>query len=199
MLFVQIIPSPLAGEGQDGGTIKMKQSLTGGAIGLALAFLLAACAGGGNVRDLGFWGLGWQFTAVQNRLQPAIPPVLADLKARYPDIRPVQVPRAFEREFQAAILGAPADLQDQLTRRMVGAFAVSGLPCAAEGFPVHEAELAVGAYIVLDLDRLAGPPADWTPCPPVPPVEASGRILALRALISTLVDVRLPKRVSPGP
>jgi hypothetical protein len=166
---------------------------------IALTLLLTACAGSGSVQDLGFWGLGWQFTAVQNRLQPAIPPVLAFLKQRYPDVRPAAVPQSFERDFQAAILDAPADLQDQLTRRMVGAFAVSGLPCAAEGYPVHEADLAAGAFVVLDLDKLAAAPGDWTPCPPVPPVEASARVPALRELVSTLVDVHTARRISRGP
>ena len=143
--------------------------------------LLTACAGTGDVRDLGFWGLGWQFTAVQNRLQPAIPPVLTYLRARYPDVQPAEVPRAFERDFQAAILDAPADMQDRLTRRMVGAFAVSGLPCAAEGYPVREEDWSVGAFIVLDIDRLAGPAGGWMPCPPIPPGEIGERVPALRA------------------
>lgn len=162
-------------------------------------FFLAACAATGSVRDIGFWGLGWQFTAVQNRLQPAIPPVLADLRARYPGVAPAAVPRAFERDFQAAILKAPADVQDRLTRRMIGAFAVSGLPCAAAGYPVREGDRAVGAYIVLDIGKLVAPPGDWTPCPPVPPVETGDRIPALRALVSTLVEVQVPKRLSRVP
>jgi hypothetical protein len=165
-------------------------------LGPFLFLLLASCAGTGDVRDLGFWGLGWQFTAVQNRLQPAIPPVLAYLRARYPGIRPAEVPKAFERDFQAAILDAPADMQDRLTRRMVGAFAVSGLPCAAEGYPVREEDWSVGAFIVLDLDKLAGPPGGWLPCPPIPPGEIGERVPALRALIATLVDRQAPKRVS---
>jgi hypothetical protein len=148
------------------------------------------------VRDLGFWGLGWQFTPVQNRLQPAIPPVLQYLRARYPGVRPAEVPRAFERDFQAAILDAPADMQDRLTRRMVGAFAVSGMPCAAEGFPVREEDWSVGAFIVLDLDRLAGPSGGWMPCPPIPPGETGERVPALRELIGTLVDRQAPTRLS---
>jgi hypothetical protein len=164
-----------------------------------LVLLLAACAGGGDVRDIGFWGLGWQFTPVQNRLQPAIPPVLADLRTRYPGIEPADVPRDFERDFQEAILKAPADVQDLLTRRMVGAFAVSGLSCAAEGFPVREEAWAVGAYIVLDLDKLAAPPRDWTPCPPAAPGGYDARVPALRALIATLVETHAPKRLSRAP
>ena len=161
--------------------------------------LLAACSGTADVRDLGFWALGWQFTPVQNRLQPAIPPVLAYLRDRYPGVNAVAVPKAFERDFQDAILKAPADMQDRLTRRMVGAFAVSGLPCAAEGYPVREEGWAVAAFIVLDLDRLAGPPAGWQPCPPIPPGEIGDRVPALRGLIATLVDMHAPKRISPGP
>jgi len=168
-------------------------------LALCVFLLLASCAGTGDVRDLGFWGLGWQFTPVQNRLQPAIPPVLAYLRARYPGVRPAEVPKAFERDFQEAILKAPADMQDRLTRRMVGAFAVSGLPCAAEGYPVQEEDWSVAAFIVLDLDKLAGPSGGWIPCPPIPPGEAGERVPALRALIATVVNRQAPKRISPGP
>ena len=74
--------------------------------GMFLFLLLAACAGTGDVRDLGFWGLGWQFTAVQNRLQPAIPPVLADARTRYPGLRAADVPSALGKDFRVAILKA---------------------------------------------------------------------------------------------
>jgi hypothetical protein len=167
---------------------------------LAFLFLLTACAGGGSapskVQDLGFWGLGWQFTAVQNRLQPAIPPILEFLKARYPRIAPAKVPSGFEQEFRGAILSAPGILQDRLDRRMIGAFAVSGLSCAAEAHPVISGEWAVGAFLVLDIASLEKPPEDWTPCPPAPPGEAGPRVPALRALISTLVNETAPKRLS---
>jgi hypothetical protein len=165
-----------------------------------LLLLLTACAGGGNTRskvqDLGFWGLGWQFTAVQNRLQPAIPPVLEFLKSRYPKIAPAQVPSGFEQEFRGAILSAPGIVQDRLDRRMIGAFAVSGLSCAAEAHPVISGEWAVGTFLVLDIASLEKPPEDWTPCPPALPGEAGPRVPALRALIATLVNETAPKRLS---
>lgn len=165
-------------------------------VALILFLVLTACTGTANVRDLSFWGLGWQFTAVQNRLQPAIPPVLAELRKRYPRIKPAQPSSGFEQEFRGAILSAPGPMQDRLDRRLVGAFAVSGLPCAAEAHPVIEGEWVIGAYIVLDMPSLAKPPQDWTPCPPFPPGEAGPRVPALRALISELVDVTAPKRLS---
>lgn len=161
-----------------------------------LLLIAAACTGTANVNDLGFWGMGWQFTAVQNRLQPAIPPVLAALRERYPDIQPAEVPSGFEQEFRGAILSAPGPMQDRLDRRLVGAFAVSGLPCAAEAHPVVEGEWVIGAYIVLDMPSLAKPPQHWMPCPPFPPGEAGPRVPALRVLISTLVDATAPKRLS---
>ena len=169
--------------------------------GFALLLLVfhTACAATGDVRDLGFWGVGWQFTAVQNRLQPAIPPVLAYLQERHPGVNPAEVPKGFERDFQAAILDAPAAVQDRLTRRMVGVFAVSGMPCAAEGYPVRDGDRAVAVFIVLDLGALSGPPRGWTLCPPVPPGEAGERVPALRALLSALVAAQAPKRLSRGP
>jgi len=164
---------------------------------VCLVFLfLGACAGDPNVRDLGFWGLGWQFTAVQNRLQPAIPPVLAYLRERYPGIKAAKVPSGFEQEFRGAILSAPGKLQHRLDRRLVRAFTVTGLPCAATAYAVEERDWAVGAFLVLDVGRLSRSPGDWTPCPPFPPGDAGDRVPALRALIATLVDVTAPKHLS---
>jgi len=159
----------------------------------AVLFLLAACAGTPDVRDLGFWALGWQFTAVQNRLQPAIPPVLADLRARHPGVRAADVPRAFEHDFQVAVLGAPAAMQDRLTRRLIGAFAVSGLPCAAEAQPVRDGDRTVAAFVVLDIEKLSAPPRDWTPCPPTTPAGENERVPALRALIGSLMAGQLTR------
>lgn len=163
---------------------------------LLLIGLGGCAAGAGSVQDLGFWGVGWQLKPVQNRLQPAIPPVLAYLRAQEPAVKAAAVPDAFGREFRTAITAAPGALQRELDKRMVGAFAVTGLSCAALAVPVSADGWAVGAVLVLDMEALARSPADWEPCPPTPPVEVEGRVPALRELIATLVTATAPKRVS---
>ena len=157
---------------------------------------LGGCAGTGSVQDLGFWGIGWQLKPVQDRLQPAIPPVLAYLRAQEPAVKAAAVPDAFGREFRTAITAAPGALQRELDKRMVGAFVVTDLSCAALAVPVTADGWAVGAFLVLDMDAMERDPADWTPCPPTPPVELEGRVPALRELIATLVTATVPKRVS---
>lgn len=156
----------------------------------SILLLLAACAGtaAANVQEIGFWGLGWHFTATQNRIQPAIPPVLDFLRQRYPDIRPAEPPKALAAEFRAAVLDAPAALMEHLDKRLIGAFAVTGLPCAAESFPVRDGGRTVAAFAVLDAAALSQPPSAWKPCPPVRPGEGGERVPALRALLGALVD-----------
>lgn len=155
-----------------------------------ILFLLAACAGtaAANVQEIGFWGLGWHFTATQNRIQPAIPPVLDFLRQRYPDIRPAEPPKALAAEFRTAVLDAPALLMEHLDKRLIGAFTVTGLPCAAESFAVRDGGKTVAAFAVLDAAALSQPPAAWKPCPPVRPGEGGERVPALRALLGALVD-----------
>jgi hypothetical protein len=155
-----------------------------------ILLFLAACAGtaAANVQEIGFWGLGWHFTATQNRIQPAIPPVLDFLRQRYPGIRPAEPPKALAAEFRAAVLDAPAALMEHLDKRLIGAFTVTGLPCAAESFPVRDAGKTVAAFAVLDAAALSQPPAAWKPCPPLRPGEGGERVPALRALLGALVD-----------
>ncbi len=158
---------------------------------LLLLAALAGCAGWQpkDVQTVGFWALGWHYTATQNRIQRAIPPVVDFLRQRYPDLRAVEPPKALGRDFRAAVLDAPARLQRHLDDRMVAAMTVTGLPCAAESVPVRDEGKTVAAFLVLDVTALAKPPAEWRPCAPVkPPGEGAERVPALRALISDLMD-----------
>jgi hypothetical protein len=156
---------------------------------LLLAFL-AACAGckPEDVQTVGIGGLGWHFTAVQNRIQPAIPPVLEFLRQRYPDIRPAEPPKPLAAAFQKAILEGPARLQAHFDSRLVAAMTVTGLPCAAESFPVRDAGKTVAAFVVLDITALTGPPESWKPCSPVRAGEGGDRVAALRGLLGGLLD-----------
>ena len=154
-------------------------------LAILLLTLLTACAGyrPEDVQTVGFWGLGWHFTAVQNRIQPAIPPVLDFLRPRYPDIRPAEPPKPLADAFQKAVLDGPARLQAHFDSRLVAALTVTGLPCAAESFPVRDAGKTVAAFVVLDVTALTGPPESWKPCPPIPPGAGGDRVPALRALL----------------
>jgi len=157
---------------------------------IILLTLLAACAGWqpGEVQTVGFWALGWHYTATQNRIQPAIPPVLDFLRQRYPEIRPAEPPKELGEDFRAAVLNAPARLQAHLDSRLIAAMTVTGLPCAAESFPVRDGGKTVAAFVVLDVTALSRPPAEWRPCAPVKPGEGGERVPALRALLEALLD-----------
>ncbi len=166
---------------------------------LGAFLLLAALAGCAtwqpkDVQTVGFWALGWHYTATQNRIQRAIPPVIDFLRPRYPDIRAVEPPKDLGRDFRAAVLNAPARLQRHLDRRMVAAMTVTGLPCAAESFPVRDGKETVAAFFLLDVTALAKPPAEWRPCGPVaPPGAGEDRVAALRALLSGLMDAAVKR------
>lgn len=157
---------------------------------ILLPLLLAACVASepGRVQDVAFWALGWHLTGTQNRIQPAIPPVLDFLRERYPGVRPAETTRELSRAFQAAVLQAPAELQAHLENRMIGVFTVTGLPCAAESFPVRDHGKTVAAFIVLDAPLLARPSDEWHPCPPVPQLAEPRRVEALRALLAALMN-----------
>lgn len=142
----------------------------------------------GRVQEVGFWALGWHFTGTQNRIQPAIPPVLAFLREQYPGVRAAEVPAHLGAEFRAAVLDAPAALQAHLDSRFVGAFTVTGLRCAAASFPIRDHGKTVAAFVVLDAALLFRPPDEWHPCPPVSPVKGAGRVEALRALLAALMN-----------
>lgn len=152
--------------------------------------LLAACVDRepGKVQEIGFWALGWHFTATQNRIQPAIPPVIEFLRERYPGVRTAEVPAELGAEFRAAVLDAPAQVQEYLNSRFVGAYTVANLRCAAASFPVRDHGTTVAAFVVLDAELLLRPPDEWHPCPPVPPAREAGRVEALRALLVDLMN-----------
>lgn len=155
-----------------------------------LPLLLSACVSRepAYVQEVSFWALGWHFTGTQNRIQPAIPPVLEFLREQYPGVRAAEVPAHLGTEFRAAVLDAPARLQAHLDSRFVGAFTVTGLRCAAASFPIRDHGKTVAAFVVLDAALLSRPPGEWHPCPPVPPAKETGRVQALRALLADLMD-----------
>ena len=157
---------------------------------ILLLVFLTACVNRepAYVQEIGFWALGWHFTGTQNRIQPAIPPVLEFLSERYPGVRAAETTRDLNHEFQAAVLGAPPQLRTYLDNRMIDVFTVTGLPCAAASFPVRDHGKTVAAFLVLDAPLLFRPPDEWHPCPPVPQKGDAGRVEALRALLADLMN-----------
>ena len=90
------------------------------------------------MQTVGFWALGWHYTATQNRIQRAIPPVIDFLRQRYPDIRAVEPPKDWAGISAPRCSMRRRGLQRHLDRRMVAAMTVTGLPCAAESVPVRD-------------------------------------------------------------
>ena len=164
-------------------------------IGAAVVLLAAAaCApiNANTVQELSAWGYGWQFTPVQNRIQPAIPPVLRFLRLRYPDIRRADLPDALGREFRASLWPAPPAYRDLATRRLVGVFTVDGLPCAAEGYPVRDEGRPVAAFIALNAAIAGQPPERWRLC--AGDSVSGDRVTALRDLIRGAMENALKSR-----
>ncbi|MCG8547380.1 MAG: hypothetical protein MJE12_24550 [Alphaproteobacteria bacterium] len=155
---------------------------------------MAACApiNAETVQELSAWGYGWQFTAVQNRIQPAIPPVLRFLRLRDPKIRRADLPESLGRDFRATLWPAPPAYRDLAERRLIGVFTVDGPACAAEGFPVRDEGRAVAVFVALDAGIADLPPEKWRPC--AGGGLAGNRVSALRDLIRGAMEKALKSR-----
>jgi len=86
-------------------------------------------------------------------------------------------------EIRRAMMGFAAAPGQRLQKRLVGVFLVTGLPCGARAYPVSDGGKTVAAFIVLDVDAVAGDPSRWRICNK--PVAGNSRAAALRALILT--------------
>ncbi len=138
-------------------------------------------APGNAVSDISAWGLGWQLRGVHNRVQPAIPPVIRFLRQTHPGVRPVVGRDDTVAEIRRAMMGFEAEPGGRLQRRLVGVFLVTGLPCGARAYPVSDGAMTVAAFVVLDVEAIAGDPSQWRLCNK--PVAGTSRAAALRALI----------------
>ena len=134
-----------------------------------------------GVSDISAWGLGWQLRGLQNRVQPAIPPVLRFLRQAHPEVRPAVGRDDAVAEIRRAMMGFEAEPEGQLQRRLVGVFLVTELPCGARAYPVSDRAVTVAAFVVLDVEAIAGDPSQWRLCNK--PVAGDNRAAALRALI----------------
>ena len=134
-----------------------------------------------RVSDISAWGLGWQLKGVQNRVQPAIPPVVRFLRRSHPDIRPATGRDAAAREIRRAMMGFEAEPGRRLQKRLIGVFLVTGLPCGARAYPVSDRSATVAAFVVLDVDAIAGEPSRWRLCGKK--IAPEDRATALRQLI----------------
>ncbi len=133
---------------------------------LAVTAILVGCGtmDARSVQDIGAWGIGWQLKAPQNRIGPAIPPVVAFLRTKNPEIRSLEPPRPIEEMFRAVVLGLKGSASGKVERRLIGVFSVSGQGCALRGHPVRDGGRAVAAFLTLDSGALAGDPSGWTLC-----------------------------------
>lgn len=150
---------------------------------LAVAALLAGCGSidARSVQEIGAWGIGWQLKAPQNRIGPAIPPVVAFLRAENPAIRSLEPPRPLAATFRAVVLTLTGPAQGKVERRLIGTFTVSGQGCVLRGYPVRDEGRTVAAFLTVDGSAMMGEPSGWTLCERQ--ALPAGRDAAFRALL----------------
>jgi len=133
---------------------------------LAVTAFLVGCGtiDARSVQDIGAWGIGWQLKAPQNRIGPAIPPVVAFLRADNPAIKSQVPPRPVAEMFRSVTFALKGPAHNQVERRLIGVFVVSGQGCALRGYPVRDRGRTVAAFLTLDGSALADDPSGWTLC-----------------------------------
>ena len=133
---------------------------------LAVTAFLVGCGtiDARSVQDIGAWGIGWQLKAPQNRIGPAIPPVVTFLRTDNPAIKSLEPPRPVAEMFRSVVLALKGSAHNQLERRLIGVFVVSGQGCALRGYPVRDGGRTVAAFLTLDSGALAGDPSGWALC-----------------------------------
>ena len=141
---------------------------------LAVAVMLAGCGSidARSVQDISAWGIGWQLKAPQNRIGPAIPPVIHFLRAANPAIESADPPSAVAASFRTIVLGLKGADSGRVDRSLIGVFTVSGQGCALRGYPVRDGGRTVAAFFTLD-SSYDGREAVWLEA--LPPSEPSGR------------------------
>lgn len=154
---------------------------------LTLLAFLAGCAAGReeDVQDIAFWALGWQLKAVQNRVEPAYPPVLRYLRPGKPEVQSAEPSAALADELGRALFGGDVT-QQRLERRLIGVFTVTGYCCAADGIPVRDRNVPVAGFVVLDIAKVEEEPPHWTTCDDL--VLLDDRVVALRRLVVDALD-----------
>ena len=138
-----------------------------------------------SVQDIAAWGIGWQLKAPQNRIGPAISPVVGFLRTGNAAIRSREPARSVAVMYRAAVLKLQGAAHGKVERRLIGVFTVSGQGCALRGYPVRDGDRSVAAFLTLDSDAMAGRPSDWSLCNPrTLPADrdAAFRVLLLSAL-----------------
>ena len=155
---------------------------------LPVALLLGGCGAidARSVQDISAWGIGWQLKAPQNRIGPAIPPVVDFLRAKNSRIKAVEAPHAVAKSFQEVVTTLSDSEFGTVERRLIGLFTVSGQDCVLRGYPVRDSGDVVAAFLTLDSGAAAKRPSDWTLCHPqnLP----TGRHAAFRSLLLSTLD-----------
>ena len=133
---------------------------------LAVTIVLAGCGSidARSIQDISAWGIGWQLKAPQNRIGPAIPPVVDFLRTKNSKIGGVETPRVVAKTFRTVVLNLKTLELGKVERRLIGVFTVSGQGCALRGYPVRDGGSTVAAFLTLDSGAMAGKPAGWTLC-----------------------------------
>lgn len=161
---------------------------------LAVTVMLAGCGSivARSVQDISAWGIGWQLKAPQNRIGPAIPPIVDFLRLENPKIESVESPRAVAKMFRTVVLNLKGPELDKAGRRLIGVFTVTGQGCALQGYPVRDGGRTVAAFLTLDTEAMAGESSGWTLCRPrnLP----AGHDAAFRSLVLSALEGALSRR-----
>lgn len=156
--------------------------------GLAVTVVLAGCGAidARSVQDISAWGIGWHLKAPQNRIGPAIPPVVDFLRAENPKIESVETPRVIAKTFRAVVLNLKSPDLGTVERRLIGVSTVAGQGCALRGYPVRDGGKTVAAFLTLDTGAVAGEPSGWTLCHALN--LPAGREAAFRSLLLSTLE-----------
>lgn len=161
-----------------------------------ISAILAGCMpmDGTTAQVASAWGLGWQARAPQNRIGPAIPPIVAFLRKWRPKLQPEEPQATLVRTYRNIVFELRGEDRKRLADRLIAIHGVKGLGCVMRGYPVRDQGAVVAAFLVLDVRMALREPPHWRLCNPGQVPE--GYAAAVRALL--LAEVNRALRAAAG-
>ena len=118
------------------------------------------------VQEVSAWGLGWQTRAPQNRIGPAIPPIVEFLREQRPKLQSEEPQATLVRTYRNIVFALRGEDRERLSDRLIAVQGVKGLGCVMRGYPVLDQGAVVAAFLVLDVQMALQEPLDWRFCNP---------------------------------